>query len=91
AKQVVTQPAHPYTIALLNAVPRNVAGKHLPKAPPGAAPRGSADLQGCVFAPRCPLADSDCRAQSIALLETDEQHLVRCLRSANETIALKEG
>src|SRR5699024_3412061 len=79
AKEVVARPADPYTIALLNAVPRNVAGRHLPTAPAGSAPRGSEQLSGCVFAPRCALADADCRNQSIALLKTAKRQAVRCI------------
>jgi len=52
---VFTQPAHPYTRALLNCVPRldrDVDGALA--AIPGGPPDPMAERRGCAFAPRCP-------------------------------------
>ena len=54
-QQLLESPAHPYTEALLKAVP----GIHDPKdrrlySIPGAVPEEYQDLPGCRFAPRCP-------------------------------------
>ncbi|MFJ8308700.1 MULTISPECIES: dipeptide ABC transporter ATP-binding protein [unclassified Streptomyces] len=53
-------PAMPYTMGLIGAVPRlDRAGSALvpiPGSPPGA----GAMLEGCAFAPRCPLAEDRC-------------------------------
>ena len=74
------QPLHPYTIGLLNSVPRLGQTKRdaglqtIPGRPPSLA-----DLPGgCVFAPRCPLAIPIC--QSCPPLEAPPRRLVRCHR-----------
>jgi len=54
-------PHHPYTAALLAALPDRAKGSRLPSIPgmvPGLADRPS----GCQFNPRCPYADDKCRA-----------------------------
>ncbi|UQX04864.1 ABC transporter ATP-binding protein [Streptomyces sp. RerS4] len=57
-------PRHPYARGLLDALPER-AFTPIPGAPPelGALP------PGCAFAPRCPLADADCRTDRPALTE----------------------
>lgn len=57
--QVLTSPRHPYTRALLAAVPR--PGHGLPVELPGAPPGPSDPDAGCGFAARCPLVEADCR------------------------------
>ncbi len=57
-------PAHPYTRALLAAVPR-VDGPAAPPRPiPGSVPDPSAWPTGCRFHPRCPDVVARCRAES---------------------------
>lgn len=75
------QPLHPYTIGLLNSVPRLGQTKHEAhlQAIPGRPP-SLADLpQGCVFAPRCPLAIDVCYTRP-PLERPDAGRLVRCHR-----------
>ena len=64
ARRVLGQPTHPYTRCLQLANPPltgPVTGLYaLPDQMPGL--RALANLQGCRFAPRCPLAGPDCRA-----------------------------
>ncbi|MBQ8201942.1 MAG: ABC transporter ATP-binding protein [Clostridia bacterium] len=74
---LLTHPRHPYTQALLAAVP----GIDDPKdrrlyAIPGAVPERYDDMQGCRFAPRCPFAE-DCGKQPDY---TPGKHPVRCER-----------
>jgi peptide/nickel transport system permease protein len=35
---------------------------------------------GCHFAPRCPLADADCRTGAVSLDEISPDRAVRCLK-----------
>ncbi|HMJ94917.1 MAG TPA: ABC transporter ATP-binding protein [Thermoleophilaceae bacterium] len=77
AEDVAASPAHPYTSALIAAVPdprrpRRLAGI------PGAPPRNSVDV-GCAFAPRCVHAVNACMDSSIELMRTGSQ-LARCIR-----------
>jgi peptide/nickel transport system ATP-binding protein len=68
---VLASPRHPYTRALLAAMPRITGDTGLAKALPGRPPDlTSIPRQGCVFQPRCPLATDAC-------LETEPPDTVR--------------
>ena len=76
-RTLLTAPAHPYTRALMQAVP----GIHDDRsrrlyAIPGAVPEEYSGMEGCRFAPRCPYA-ADCGKQPLYTPLT-EDHLVRC-------------
>ena len=62
ADQVVARPRHPYTRALMQALPRPGCG--LPRPLPGAMPDLRRPVDGCVFAPRCPNAFGPCFLES---------------------------
>jgi peptide/nickel transport system ATP-binding protein len=60
----------PYTAGLLGSVPRLDARQGARLVPiPGAPPSMAALPPGCPFAPRCPLAIDDCRAEEPELVE----------------------
>jgi oligopeptide/dipeptide ABC transporter ATP-binding protein len=61
------RPAHPYTRALLAAVPRVDGPPAAPRPIPGSVPDPSAWPDGCRFHPRCPDVIPRCRAESPAL------------------------
>ena len=85
ARQVIEDPRHPYTKALLSVVPRRD-------------PRHRTDVQilrgetpnsihippGCRFNPRCPIAIAECKTVDPELrrpaASTDPQHLAACIR-----------
>src|SRR5882757_2263690 len=62
-RPVLDSPAHPYTSALLAAVPElGVTRAERPLRPiPGRLPQPGAPEPGCAFAPRCPRAEDACR------------------------------
>ena len=64
ARDIIESPAHPYTRALINCIPRpDTDGEnHRAKLPviPGSPPRLYAPLTSCPFAPRCPRAVKTC-------------------------------
>jgi peptide/nickel transport system ATP-binding protein len=67
-------PLHPYTRALLEAVPQVGSARRRRRATlsgeaPGAAPGSGAEQEaaGCPFAPRCPLAEVSCHVEAPAL------------------------
>ncbi|MCL2553503.1 MAG: ABC transporter ATP-binding protein [Actinomycetia bacterium] len=61
AEDLYGRPAHPYTRALLDAIPRRGSRGRALNVLQGAPP-DPADLpDGCTFRPRCPLADDACR------------------------------
>ena len=61
-------PTHPYTQALLDAVPRIGRRRARGRAIAGEMPSPLAPPPGCVFHPRCPKAADICRVQ-VPLLE----------------------
>lgn len=73
---VVSAPAHPYTRALLDAVP-DVSG--IPtRAIPGSMPTFRLEPAACPFGPRCDCASPACAAGVPPLLEVGERHKVAC-------------
>jgi oligopeptide/dipeptide ABC transporter ATP-binding protein len=54
-------PAHPYTRALLDSMPRIGAGRRRKRSIKGEMPSPLDPPPGCVFHPRCPLAQDICR------------------------------
>jgi dipeptide transport system ATP-binding protein len=61
AGALFADPHHPYTAALLAALPERAATRRL-RAIPGVVPGQFDRPPGCLFAPRCALADERCRA-----------------------------
>jgi peptide/nickel transport system ATP-binding protein len=84
-EQLITRPAHPYTRALLASVPP-IRGE-LPArlhSIPGSPPTGGIRIQGCSFAPRCPIARDVCRTVSPELEQVSEMgHSAACLATAD--------
>ncbi len=80
ARQVLETPLHPYTRCLQLANPALSGARRalyaLPDQMPGL--RALAGMQGCHFAPRCPLAGDECRVAMPAL--AGEARRVACLR-----------
>lgn len=81
SNELFKNPLHPYTRALLNAVPiastkirRNVEDviRGEITSPIDPAP-------GCRFAPRCPFAKMDCTKHDLAFQEVSEGHFVSCI------------
>jgi dipeptide transport system ATP-binding protein len=72
-----TQPSHPYSAALLDALPERSEGDRRLPTIPGVVP-GLADRpDGCLFHPRCRFAAERCRTEAPALLGPDGAR-VRC-------------
>ena len=77
-RELFSNPRHPYTLALLASLPQNSEpGKPLHTIA-GQAPASSANLPGCGFCLRCPVARSECRQETPALREISPGHRVRC-------------
>jgi peptide/nickel transport system ATP-binding protein len=70
--------AHPYTRALLDAVPRAEPRAVRRRREVVASASHSAESSGCPYAPRCPFADQHCRAVAPPLREIGPDHLVAC-------------
>jgi peptide/nickel transport system ATP-binding protein len=77
---VLQHPAHPYTRALMRAVPDIDDGVRVAGIP-GQAPEAGAEASRCSFAPRCALAAVECSQCVPALVAVAPRHQVRCLRA----------
>ena len=78
AKELLRRPLHPYTKALMNAVPKLAGGANRLSAIPGNVPRIGNFPPGCRFAPRCPIAKTECSKKIPELLEVEPGRFVRC-------------
>ncbi len=82
AAEIYEQPRHPYTKALISAVPIPDPQKERKKQRTllkGDLPSPVAPPSGCVFRTRCPQADTQCAAEVPILENTeDDKHLVAC-------------
>jgi peptide/nickel transport system ATP-binding protein len=81
-QELFRQPHHPYTLGLMRCVPRRGV-RYTTEALysiPGRVPPLTALPAGCVFEPRCPLAEEACRANPPNLLEVTPGHQARCFR-----------
>jgi oligopeptide/dipeptide ABC transporter ATP-binding protein len=77
--QLFASPHHPYTVGLLESIPRIRAAK-LAELPviPGRVPDIANLPPGCRFADRCPRATAECRAVDPPLRPMEEGRLVAC-------------
>jgi oligopeptide/dipeptide ABC transporter ATP-binding protein len=86
-RQIFDHPAHPYTRALMQAIPSGNPRQRRASVPlAGEAPSPMATLPGCAFASRCPFAVDACRQgvpalEALATSGADPQtHVVACIR-----------
>ena len=77
-RRLWTAPLHPYTEALIEAIPRADGSGWLPEALPGEVPDPARPPAGCRFHPRCPYAFDRCRTDSPPLLEIVDSRRVAC-------------
>lgn len=78
-KELFAKPLHPYTQALMSAVP--VPNPGLKKSRivlTGDVPNPETPPSGCAFHPRCPFAMDKCRKDEPVLRELDSGHQVSC-------------
>jgi len=79
ASRLYRHPSHPYTIGLLNSVPRLDRPRGIPLEPiPGNPPDLAALGAGCAFAPRCGFVGSRCDREVPGLEDLGDAHRTAC-------------
>ncbi|HYZ61116.1 MAG TPA: ABC transporter ATP-binding protein [Acetobacteraceae bacterium] len=81
ARDVLTRPAHPYTMGLMNAFPDLQGATGALTCIEGAPPDLLHPPPGCRFAPRCPFALPACTEADPAMLATGPGHAAACIRA----------
>jgi len=83
-RDVIRNPAHPYTRGLLDALPK-LHNLEAPLTPvPGDIPSPLERPQGCVFHTRCPVAQPGCRSMVPPAIEVSPGHRAACLLAEAE-------
>lgn len=75
-------PRHPYTKALLTAVPSLALKKEKLEVIPGSIPNLIEPPSGCRFHPRCEYANALCKKKIPPLVEIEPGHYVACIRAS---------
>lgn len=85
--EIFKAPRHPYTMGLLNSIPRPNEHEVIPGQPkprleaiPGNVPNPLNLPPGCSFEPRCKFALPECTTGVPALEDTGGGHMARCIR-----------
>jgi oligopeptide/dipeptide ABC transporter ATP-binding protein len=77
-RQLWSVPLHPYTEALIGAVPHPDGSGFLPEALPGEVPDPARPPSGCRFHPRCPYAFERCPVEDPAMTQVAPGRTVAC-------------
>jgi oligopeptide transport system ATP-binding protein len=79
AREIIRAPKHPYTQALISAVPEmDAETKRQRIILPGDVPSPIHPPGGCAFHPRCPIAEARCKSETPVLREGEEKHFAAC-------------
>jgi peptide/nickel transport system ATP-binding protein len=80
ARQVFDDPRHPYTMGLLRCIPRQGQRKDHGRLDsiPGFLPAPGQTVTGCIFAPRCPIAEDRCRQTTPPAFDVGPNRTSRC-------------
>lgn len=74
--EILNNPMHPYTKALINAVP--VMNGGVPKPIKGNMHSFEKEIKGCCFAERCELYSGECVSLDIEFIKITDEHFVKC-------------
>ncbi len=78
-EDLFSNPAHPYTRVLLDAVPRPASGRERERIRLQGSVTGQTERRtGCSFQDRCPMAKEQCKHENPALKEVETGHLAAC-------------
>lgn len=78
AEEIFKNPLHPYTVGLINAVPRITKERNPLMTIEGVVPNPTEIIEGCSFCPRCKYATEQCKKEEPPMVQVDEKRKVRC-------------
>jgi len=80
-EEIINHPRHPYTQALITAVPVPDPTAKVPELPiKGYVPVAPEDtIRGCSFALRCPYGKKNCRSEKPQMIRVGDEHFASCL------------
>jgi peptide/nickel transport system ATP-binding protein len=81
AREIAERPRHPYTQALLRVASVGDFGRRELEVIGGQPPAVGADITGCRFAARCPVAEAACRQEAVEPVLVGDRHQVRCVKA----------
>jgi len=90
-EQIWESPAHPYTKALIAAIPHADGRSTMPTDLPGDVPNPMSPPNGCRFHPRCPLAMPDCAVIEPEFVTLADNRQVAChlQKAGQEPVSLE--
>jgi oligopeptide transport system ATP-binding protein len=89
--EIFTAPRHPYTGALMSAVPGDdLLDRKTRLMLPGEVPSPINPPPACRLAPRCPFAKDRCRQEKQVLRAVGAEHMVACWRAADGEISTED-
>jgi len=92
-EEIVKDPSHPYTRALLKSVPNLDSPLSTMEPIEGSGPHPANTPSGCSYHPRCPLADEQCRQEEPEYHQVKENNQVACFHweDAADAVTLDAG
>jgi peptide/nickel transport system ATP-binding protein len=88
AQEIAERPRHPYTQALLRVASVGDFGRRELEVIAGQPPQVGADIAGCRFAARCPVAKDACSTAEVSPVRVAGDHDVRCVRATEPAARL---
>jgi oligopeptide/dipeptide ABC transporter ATP-binding protein len=86
-RTLFASPQHPYTLGLLDSIPKLELERERLSTIEGSVPHPSSMPNGCRFSPRCPLAQARCMVEEPPLRPMGDGQLVACWRAPIEELA----
>jgi peptide/nickel transport system ATP-binding protein len=86
AQEIVERPRHPYTQALLRVASVGDFRRRELQVIDGQPPQVGADIAGCRFAARCPVAIPACSDGPVRPVMVGDQHHARCVRAKDAAV-----
>lgn len=78
-EEIWNSPSHPYTKALMSAIPHADGKAFIPLDLPGDVPNPAYPPSGCRFHPRCPLAQAECGSREPLHVSLSDGRKVSCI------------